>query len=245
MSYLILAGFLLAALLIGGRALLDADPHKLAQGLRIGGGLALGVVGLFLSIRGMFFVGAPVALFGLGLLARGFGWHGLPGGFSLGGRRQPSSGGASKVRSAHLEMSLDHDSGEMDGRILKGDLAGRKLSELDLATLTGLWRAWQQRDADAARLLESYLERVHGDDWQDDRQHGRDDAQQERSRRSGGGGGMTRSEALAILELSGDPTNDDVRQAHRRLMKKAHPDQGGATWYAAKLNEAKDYLLDS
>lgn len=242
MSYLILAAFLLVAALIGGKALLDADPRKIAQGLRIGGGLALGVAGLFLSIRGMFFVGAPVALFGLGMVARGLGWHGLPGGFSLGGKRQPSSGGASKVRSAHLEMSLDHDSGDMDGRILKGDHAGQRLSELDLAALTGLWQSWQHSDPDAARLLESYLDRVHGADW---RETGPDHQQDTGagSRGASPGGGMTRSEALSILELPADASDEDVRQAHRHLMKKAHPDQGGATWYAAKLNEAKEYLL--
>ena len=242
MSYLILAAFLLVAALIGGRALLDADPHKLAQGLRIGGGLALGVAGLFLSIRGLFFVGAPVALFGLGMVARGLGWHGLPGGYSLGGKRQPSSGGASRVRSTHLEMSLDHDSGDMDGRILKGDHAGQKLSELELSTLTGLWQSWQHSDPDAARLLESYLDRVHGADWRED---GAGHQQESRtgSRSTSSRSGMTRSEALSILELSADATDEDVRQAHRRLMKKAHPDQGGATWYAAKLNEAKEHLL--
>ena len=242
MSYLILAAFLLAAALIGGRALLDADPHKIAQGLRIGGGLALGVAGLFLSIRGMFFVGAPVALFGLGMVARGLGWNGLPGGFSLGGKRKPSSGAASTVRSAHLEMSLDHDSGAMDGRILKGDHAGQRLADLDLPTLTALLQTWQHADPDAARLLESYLDRMHGSDWQND---GRDHRQDDNagSRKPAPGNGMTRSEALSILELPADATDEDVRQAHRRLMKKAHPDQGGATWYAAKLNQAKDCLL--
>ena len=242
MSYLILAAFLLAAALIGGKALLDADPRKIAQGLRIGGGLALGVAGLFLSIRGMLFVGAPVALFGLGMVARGLGWHGLPGGFSLGGKRQPSSGGASRVRSAHLEMSLDHDSGDMDGRILKGDHAGQKLSELDLAALTELLQSWQHSDPDAARLLESYLDRVHGADWREAGPgHQQDSGAGGRS--ASPGGGMTRSEALAILELPADASDEDVRQAHRRLMKTAHPDQGGATWYAAKLNEAKEHLL--
>ena len=241
MSYLILAGFLLVAALIGGRALLDADPKKLAQGLRLGGGVALGVAGLFLSIRGLFFVGAPVALFGLGMVARGLGWHGLPGGLGIGGRRQPSSGGESKVRSAHLEMTLDHDSGDMVGRILKGDQAGQMLSDLDLPTLTALWYQWQQVDPDAARLLESYLDRVHGHNWREGDARARDDGRTAPPGSSSSS--MTRAEALSILELTSDATADEIRQAHRRLMKKAHPDQGGATWHAAKLNQAKDYLL--
>lgn len=54
---------------------------------------------------------------------------------------------------------------------------------------------------------------------------------------------MTREEALEILELSGDPTGEDIKAAHHRLMKKIHPDQGGSGYFAAKLNQAKDILL--
>ncbi len=250
MSYLILGAFLLAAALIGGKALLDTDPRKLAQGIRLGGGLVLGVAGLFLALRGLLVVGAPVGLFGLGLLARGLGWQGLRGG--PGGKRAPSPGKTSTVRSAHLEMTLDHDTGDMAGRVLKGVHAGAELSELDRATLVGLWQDWTASDPDAARLLESYLDRELGDGWNPDGAGtGPDDT--ERANASAGTGQppgnhnapMTEAEALAILELSRGASADQIRQAHRRLMKQAHPDQGGPTWYAAKLNEAKDFLLGS
>ena len=54
---------------------------------------------------------------------------------------------------------------------------------------------------------------------------------------------MTREEALKILELSGDPSDQEIKNAHLKLMKKIHPDQGGSGYFAAKLNQAKDVLL--
>ncbi|MCC3860475.1 hypothetical protein [Pseudemcibacter aquimaris] len=55
---------------------------------------------------------------------------------------------------------------------------------------------------------------------------------------------MSREEALEILELQGNPTPDDIKAAHHRLMMKIHPDQGGSGYFAAKLNQAKDILLN-
>jgi hypothetical protein len=55
---------------------------------------------------------------------------------------------------------------------------------------------------------------------------------------------MTRAEALKILGLPSDADTKAVQSAYKNLMKKVHPDQEGSDWMAAKLNEARDFLLN-
>ncbi len=55
---------------------------------------------------------------------------------------------------------------------------------------------------------------------------------------------MARAEALAILGLKGDPTEESIRAAHRRLMLRLHPDTEGSQWLAQKINTARDVLLN-
>lgn len=137
----------------------------------------------------------------------------------------------STVATDDLRMTLVHDSGEMDGEVLAGTFAGRRLSGLDLAALRTLYAELQK--ADSLQLLEAYLDR---------RFPGWSDEDTERQRPSADRD-MDREQALAVLGLPSGASEEDIVDAHRRLMQKLHPDRGGSDYLAATLNLAKRVLL--
>jgi len=159
----------------------------------------------------------------------------------------PRSGQASAVETVWLVMTLDHDSGAMDGRVRAGRFTGRQLSSLDLAELGALLDECRSADPDSVPLVEAYLDRVHGPGWRD-RGEATGNGRQEAPGGAGGAprrpqGGMSREEAYEILGLAPGAGPDAVKEAHRKLMQKLHPDHGGPTYLAAKINQAKDLLL--
>jgi hypothetical protein len=214
-----------------------ANPVVLARAIKIGGGVVALAVAAFTGIRGELAVAIPLGIFGAGLLgwspfgASGFG--NIAGMF--GGGAQRTQGQASRVRSDYLDMTLDHDSGELKGQIVAGPYAGHSLDEFDLAQLTAMISSF---DAESVSLLESYLDRRFPA-WRQDAQ-GHPAGGQSRPAASGK---MTDEEAYQILGLQPGAGRDEIGRAHRALMKKLHPDQGGSTYLAARVNQAKDTLL--
>src|SRR5207237_9245160 len=106
-----------------------ANPVVLARVIKIGGGIVALAVAAFTGLRGELAVAIPLGIFGAGLLGWSpFGTAGFSSiGALFGGGAQRSPGQTSRVRSQYLDMSLEHDSGQLTGRIVDGPYAGRSL----------------------------------------------------------------------------------------------------------------------
>ena len=156
------------------------------------------------------------------------------------GPKRKTPGQKSGVRTDALEMVLDHDSGQMEGSCLKGRFTGKALSALSCHELLQLLEELRVTDAKGALLMEAYLDQ-RVPNWRDIRS---DHSNHEDPRQSRGGrGGMTANDAYDVLGLRPGAKEAEIRAAHRRLMMKFHPDQGGSTYLAARINEAKEILL--
>jgi hypothetical protein len=221
----------LILLLWAADAFAKINPKLAAPSPRFLGGIVALILAVFLLARGEIVVAVP-----LGALACV--WLGFISMGSL-GRAWRNHTRVSRVRTAFLEMDLDPRSGRMRGRILAGRYEGKALDALDPATLAGLL---SQIDSDSRDLLAAYLDR-RAPRW-------RDYAKADATAGSGGGrtrpmprGEMTKEEAYQILGVEPGADTDAVSRAHRTLMKKLHPDQGGSTYLAARVNEAKEVLL--
>ena len=228
MGYLLTGLAMLAVVLVFALAFIKASPRAIADTLRTLGPIALCIFGLMLIWFGRAAFGLPMLLFGGTWLMRN----------RKVGRLRSSNRQTSTVRSAWLEMHLDHETGDLDGVILTGMLEGKYLSGLEEPQLLSLYQDLID-DGDSAALMEAYLDR-RIPRWREDVEPG--DATRERS--SSSSGAMSKEEAYQILGLGAGAGPEEVRAAHRRLMKAVHPDSGGSTFLAARINEAKQTLLD-
>ena len=238
MPYLVLGIALLAGVLLLARWMTTADPRVLAWVARVAVAL-FGLAAIALVAYSGRYTWIIYALpFLLPVL---FQWRSNR--IRARNAAGPTPGQSSEVTTRYLRMTLDHDSGDMSGTVMGGPYAGRALSAMNLVELMDLLQGCSD-DEDSVRVLEAYLDRVHGPDWR-----GGDTADagdQEPNRKSAGrGNAMTVKEALDILGLEPGAGPDEIKEAHRRLMAKLHPDQGGTNFLASKLNQAKDLLLNS
>ena len=226
---LLLLLVLLTAMLFFSRYLVNANPAHLALAIRVVGGWSAVAFGIFALFRGLFLPG---------MIALGIGTMALRGGRSWGGQRwRKSAQQSSHVRSSVLSMELDHDTGEMDGEVLTGDLSGKRLKDLSLEELQQLYQTCLEAEDQSLRLLEAFLDRHH-EGWREKMQY------EEHTDASGEGGLMTVDEAYAILGLPHGADAGAIKKAHRKLMRQFHPDMGGSDYLAGKINQAKDLLLD-
>ncbi|GJE59322.1 J domain-containing protein [Methylobacterium trifolii] len=144
-----------------------------------------------------------------------------------------------RFRSRLIELAMAPDGSVRDGTVIAGPWAGRRLDALAAAEVGDLLKRCRSEDPDGARLLEAYLD-GRNPGWRVDA---------ERDRNAGPGrtphpGTMTQEEAYQILGLQRGATEEEVRAAHRTLMKRIHPDQGGSAEQAARVNAARDRLTN-
>lgn len=231
MGFLFAGVAILVVLLLLARGFVAADPRALVRTLRYIVGIGMMAFGGALILARRWELGVPLIAAGFSAMTLG-----RIGPIDLGGSHR-TSGGRSSVRSNYLEMELDHDTGAMSGRVIGGSYEGRRLDDLDVPDLQTLYRE-VSTDPESLSLLEAYLDRrLPG--W-------REDVEGDTAAGAGGApdsGPMTDEEAYQVLGLSAGASEAEIRAAHRSLMKAVHPDQGGSTFLAAKINEAKDRLL--
>lgn len=148
----------------------------------------------------------------------------------------PPKGQTSNVETVFLRMTLDHDTGDLDGEVLKGRFEGHRLSQMGEQDILQLLGECRHTDPQSVPLLEAFLDRQFGDQWRASDPSGDENMAHPSAK-------MTPDEARNVLGLDENPTRDEIIAAHRRLMQKLHPDRAGSTYLASLVNKAKDILL--
>lgn len=214
-------------------ALRNLDRRIVMRGLRwiVGGAAAIVAAAalLFRRIDIAMIVGAVAA----SVLLRG-----RLGQFSFDSFGSANSGNVSKVRSRYLAMELDHDTGELSGRVLDGQFAGWDLMDLGESE-TRMLITEIGHDTESINLFESWLD-TNRAGW---REYFAAAEGQPGAGPGHAGGDDPVAEAYAVLGLEPGASDEDIKAAHRELMKGVHPDHGGSEFLAAKINEARDLLL--
>ena len=152
---------------------------------------------------------------------------------AAGGSAQPSS-----ISTKYFAMTLDQANGVFDGTVHTGSHAGATLSQLDLPVLLTLYQDVAD-DPQSQAVLEAFLDYRFGDHWRQQsgtgnhKQHAAVDLNTD----------MTPSQAYAVLGLKPGASEGEIRQSHRRLSQRLHPDQGGNDALCSLINQARDLLL--
>jgi hypothetical protein len=192
MPYIALGLLALVAVMVLAKAFVAVNPATLAQGLRWAGvGIAVLGIGVLTASGRISLAGFLLPV--LYALLRGWRPAWLAAWFAGFGERaaQPTPGQTSSIRTAFLELVLDHDSGALSGQVLRGGFRGQRIEALRRGELIELWRETAAEDAQSAQLVETCLDRGFPD-WRDDPAAAAGGA---RAR----AGAMGREEALRIL----------------------------------------------
>jgi DnaJ domain len=238
MNFLLLGLIVCLVIWSAGRGIITIPPGSLTRLARKSSVIGCLGIALLFGLRGQIEISA---------LALGLAWW-LNGtgpfpSLRFGAQKFGSFGGSaagavSTLRTAMIEMRIDHATGAMRGTVLAGAFTGRELELMTQNELSALMTECGKLDAEGAGLLQAYLDRR----FAGRREDAYADADPGPARRRPGA--MTAEEAYEVLGLAPGAPNEAVRRAYRDLMKKLHPDQGGSTYLAARVNQARDVLLN-
>jgi len=236
----VLAGSAIVVLLVYLYSLYtQGEIRRLVRTLRWIFGLAMMAAAAIVALRGNIMLGSFIAMGAAGVLMRG----------RLGpidfGAGMSSANNTSTVKSRYFSMKLEHETGSVSGTVREGLFSGRDLASLGPDECWALYDEVSE-DPDSIALLESWLD-ANRKGWREyfAEHFGMDDGQREETERPAGrsSGLGSIDEAYDVLGLKPGASADEIRRAHRELMKKVHPDHGGSSFLAARINEAKDMLL--
>lgn len=236
MPRLILLVAVIAVLYLLLRRVKSTPPHlRRAEYIKIALIIILAVTLLLAATGRMHWIGAAItavlvaARQSLPLLLRLF-----PLLAGLRASKPAMAGQTSTVETALLRMHLDHDSGALQGEVLKGAFQGWRLAEMDRRQLEQFMAYCKREDNDSLQLFDSY--------WQQ-RFPGEAFVGGHAGTPSGEAHAMERADALAVLGLPESATKEQIIEAHRKLIQKVHPDRGGNDYLAGQINRARDILL--
>ncbi len=158
------------------------------------------------------------------------------------GIEAPAGPGSSRVRTATLNASVDPLSGRIEGEITVGQYKGQRLSAMSIGDIRSYYLQIVETDPQALRLIEAFVQREYPDqfqsgEWNKSRHHsGESDTTNSNT-------SMSVTEAREILGVGDSASKQEITYAHRKLMARLHPDKGGSTFLATRVNLAKDTLL--
>lgn len=157
-----------------------------------------------------------------------------------------STSQSSSIETDYLNVSLSHETGEMTGIVTRGLFKGQYLKELTISHLISLLSECRNAgDNESVSVLEAYLDRYHNSEhengWREHYRH----YSTNNNPASADSNTMSESEAYQVLGLLKPASEKEIKDAHRRLIQRFHPDRGGSTYLSVKINQAKDYLLSN
>lgn len=173
---------------------------------------------------GLVAIGAALAKFGLR-------W-GLP----LAKLWFAKTGGNATFRSEYLVMTVNVSGTAISGQVIKGEFADRNLENLSDDELQQLQAFFSQNDKKSYYLLAAYIRSRGFTQQHHEQPHQNSPPTSDQT---------PLAEAMEIMGFKSMPTKKEVISAHRHLMSRLHPDKGGNDYLAAKINAARDTLLNA